>query len=128
MKWLDWQLHLMTWQLNFRRPSRRNTSSINCGADLTAWVGHDLRTPLTSVRAMIEALADGMVEDPETVQRYLKTAQRDICSLSGLIDDLFEISQMDAGGLIIEREPGSMADLISDTLESFSELGCTKRN
>jgi signal transduction histidine kinase len=94
--------------------------------DLTAWVGHDLRTPLTSVRAMIEALADGMVEDPETVQRYLKTAQRDICSLSNLIDDLFEISQMDAGGLIIEREPGSMADLISDTLESFSELAVRK--
>jgi signal transduction histidine kinase len=94
--------------------------------DLTAWVGHDLRTPLTSVRAMIEALADGMVDDPETVQRYLKTAQRDILSLSVLIDDLFEISQMDAGGLIIEREPGSLSDLISDTLESFSELAGRK--
>jgi signal transduction histidine kinase len=94
--------------------------------DLTAWVGHDLRTPLTSVRAMIEALADGMVDDPETVQRYLKTAQRDICSLSGLIDDLFEIAQMDAGGLTIEREPGSLSDLVSDTLESFSELAGRK--
>jgi signal transduction histidine kinase len=94
--------------------------------DLTAWVGHDLRTPLTSVRAMIEALADGMVEDPETVQRYLKTAQRDICSLSSLIDDLFEISQMDAGGLVIECETGSLADLVSDTLESFSELAGRK--
>jgi signal transduction histidine kinase len=94
--------------------------------DLTAWVGHDLRTPLTSVRAMIEALADGMIDDPETVQRYLKTAQRDICSLSVLIDDLFEISQMDAGGLVIQREPGSLADLVSDTLESFSELAGRK--
>jgi len=43
--------------------------------DLIAWVGHDLRTPLTSIRAMLAALADGLVQDPETVQRYLRTAQ-----------------------------------------------------
>jgi len=90
--------------------------------DLIAWVSHDLRTPLTSIRAILEALADGVVEDPETVQRYLKTAQRDIRSLSILIDDLFEMAQMDAGGLQLERTPGSIADLISDTIESFSEI------
>ena len=57
--------------------------------DLIAWVGHDLRTPLTSTRVMLEALADGVVDDPATQQRYLQTAQRDIRSLSLLIDDLF---------------------------------------
>ncbi len=67
--------------------------------DLIAWAGHDLRTPLASVRAIVEALADGVVEDPATTQRYLRTAQRDIRSLSLLIDDLFEMSQLDAGGL-----------------------------
>ena len=51
-------------------------------SDLIAWVGHDLQTPLASMRAILEALADGMVDDPEAVQRYLKTAQRDIRSLS----------------------------------------------
>ncbi len=90
--------------------------------DLIAWVSHDLRTPLTSIRAILEALADGVVEDPETVQRYLKTAQRDIRSLSVLIDDLFEMAQMDAGGLNLHMEPGSVRDLISDTIENFSAL------
>lgn len=90
--------------------------------ELVAWAGHDLRTPLASVRAIVEALADGMVEDPETQQRYLNTARRDIQSLSALIDELFEMAQLDAGGLKLEREPSSLADLISDTLESFSEL------
>jgi signal transduction histidine kinase len=90
--------------------------------ELVAWAGHDLRTPLASVRAIVEALADGMVEDPETQQRYLATARRDIQNLSALIDDLFEMAQFDAGGLKLEREPSSLADLISDTLESFSEL------
>ena len=90
--------------------------------ELVAWAGHDLRTPLASIRAIVEALADGMVEDAETRQRYLNTARRDIQNLSVLIDDLFEMAQLDAGGLKLERMPSSMTDLISDTLESFSEL------
>jgi signal transduction histidine kinase len=91
-------------------------------SDLIAWVGHDLQTPLASMRAILEALADGMVDDPEAVQRYLKTAQRDIRSLSLLIDDLFQMAQIDAGGLQLDLAPNSLSDLISDTLESFSEL------
>jgi len=90
--------------------------------DLIAWVGHDLQTPLASIRAIVEALADGVVDDPETASRYLHTAQRDIRSLSLLIDDLFQMAQLDAGGMPLEREPGSLSDLISDTLESFREL------
>ncbi|HVN16591.1 MAG TPA: ATP-binding protein [Anaerolineales bacterium] len=90
--------------------------------DLLAWVGHDLQTPLASIRAILEALADGVVDEPETVKRYLQTAQRDVRSLSALIDDLFQMSQLDAGGLQLDRAESSLADLISDTLESFSEL------
>jgi signal transduction histidine kinase len=91
-------------------------------ADLIAWTGHDLRTPLTSIRAILEALADGLVEDPQTVQRYLRTAQADVRALSRLIDDLFEMAQMDAGGLRLDLGENAIADLVSDTLESFSEL------
>jgi signal transduction histidine kinase len=90
--------------------------------NLIAWVGHDLRTPLTSVRAMVEALADGMVDDPATAARYLRTAKRDIHALSLLIDNLFEMAQIDAGGLQLDRQPNSLSDLISDTLESFHGL------
>ena len=90
--------------------------------NLIAWAGHDLRTPLASIRAIVEALADGVVEDPETVERYLHTAQREIRSLSLLIDDLFELAQIEAGGLRLELAPNSISDLISDTMESFSEL------
>jgi signal transduction histidine kinase len=89
--------------------------------ELVAWVSHDLRTPLTSIRAMLEALADGVVDDPATVQRYYRVAQQDIRSLSHLIDDLFEVSQLDAGGLQLDLAPNSIGDLISDTLESFAE-------
>ncbi len=91
-------------------------------SDLIAWVGHDLQTPLASMRAVLEALADGMVDDPQTAQRYLKIARRDIRSLSMLIDDLFQMAQIDAGGLKLALASDSLGDLISDTLESFSEL------
>ncbi len=91
-------------------------------SDLIAWVSHDLQTPLTSIRAIVEALADGVVDDPATVQRYLHTSQREIRSLSALIDDLFQVAQLDAGGIPLSKESGSLNDLVSDTLESFSEL------
>ena len=90
--------------------------------DLIAWVSHDLRTPLTSIRAILEALADGIVDDPATIQRYLRTAQQDIRQLSLLIDDLFEMAQVDAGGLQLQPAWTALTDLVSDTIESFSEL------
>ncbi len=67
----------------------------NLRRDLIAWVGHDLQTPLASMRAILEALSDGVVEEPEMVKRYLITAQRNVMSLSALIDDLFQMSQLD---------------------------------
>lgn len=91
-------------------------------SELIAWVGHDLQTPLASIRVILEALEDGMVDDPETVKRYLATARRDVRSLSALIDDLFQMAQLNAGGFQLERANSSLADLISDTLESFAEL------
>ena len=90
--------------------------------DLIAWVSHDLQTPLTSMRAILEAVSDGVVDDPETVKRYLNTVQRDVRNLSALIDDLFQMAQLDAGGFPLNSAEASMSDLISDTLESFTEL------
>jgi len=95
--------------------------------DLIAWTSHDLRTPLTSIRVMIEALHDGVVTDPEAVQRYYRTIRSDIISLNGLIDDLFELAQLDAGGLTLEMSYHSLSDIISDTLEGF-QLLAAKRN
>lgn len=87
--------------------------------DLIAAVSHDLRTPLTSIRAMIEALADGVVTEPETVQRYYRTIQGQVESLSRLIDDLFELSQLDTGQIRLNLEPVNLNDLVSDVLETM---------
>ena len=85
-----------------------------------------MQTPLASIRAILEALGDGVVDDPQAVKRYLQIAQRDVRSLSFLIDDLFQMAQLDAGGLQLDLTPGSLSDLISDTLESFSALAAAQ--
>jgi signal transduction histidine kinase len=110
----------MAEQLQLADQKQRELESLR--RDLIAWVGHDLQTPLASMRAILEALADGVVDEPEMVKRYLLTAQRDVMSLSALIDDLFQMSQLDTGGFPLHRAPASLNDLVSDTLESFSQL------
>jgi signal transduction histidine kinase len=87
--------------------------------NLVAAVSHDLRTPLTSARALIEAVADGVVEDPETQARYLASARSELEKLGRLVEDLFELSRIDAGALRLNLEAASLGDLISDTLSGF---------
>ncbi|CAN5570812.1 HAMP domain-containing sensor histidine kinase [soil metagenome] len=87
--------------------------------DLIASVSHDLRTPLASTRALIEAVADGVAADPDTEARYLDSARGELAHLSRLVDDLFELARIDSGVLKLTLEEASLRDLISDTLSSF---------
>jgi signal transduction histidine kinase len=85
-------------------------------------VSHDLRTPIASVRAMIEAIDDGVVSDPETMRRYQRAIRAEMRHLSLLMDDLFDLSQLEARTLVLRRELVDLGDLISDTLEACREL------
>jgi signal transduction histidine kinase len=62
--------------------------------DLITAISHDLRTPLASLRAMAEAIDEGVVDDPETVKRYVGEMRRSTASLATLVDDLFELVQL----------------------------------
>ena len=102
-----------------RQATQRERDMEQARRDLIAAVSHDLRTPLASVRALIEAVADGVAADDETETRYLRSAQNEIGHLGKLVDDLFELAQIDAGVLRLTLERASLHDLISDTLSSF---------
>ncbi|UCD98439.1 MAG: HAMP domain-containing protein [Chloroflexota bacterium] len=114
----------MTSQLEEAQEKRKQLESLR--KELLTWIGHDLQTPLTSISAIIEALSDGMVQDKETEQRYYDTAKKNISALSHLIDDMFQMAQIDAGGLELNIDSVSISDLISDTLENFTELSNQK--
>lgn len=90
--------------------------------NLIAWTSHDLRTPLTSIRVRVEALNDGLVDDPAEVRRYFQNIRADVMALNTLIDDLFELAQLEAGGIKLELSAHSLRDLVSDCLESFQAL------
>ncbi|RME99358.1 MAG: HAMP domain-containing protein [Chloroflexi bacterium] len=87
--------------------------------DLIAAVSHDLRTPITSIRAMIEALSDGVVSDPDSVQRYYANIRTQTHNLSTLINDLFELSQLETEQVQLHLEPVNLNDLLSDVVEAM---------
>ena len=87
--------------------------------ELISAVSHDLRTPLSTTRAMVEALADEVVTDRSDVQRYLGLILHDIQHLSRLIDDLLELSQIDSGALHLRCVPVDVAQLVSETVAAY---------
>ncbi len=64
--------------------------------ELVTWISHDLRTPLAGIRAMAEALEDGMAPDPK---RYYVQIRRQVDRLTSMVDDLFELSRLHSGAL-----------------------------
>jgi len=87
--------------------------------DLVAWISHDLRTPLAGLRAMAEALEDGMVDDPT---RYHQQIQSQVDHLSDMVDDLFELSKIQSGTLPLSLEPVVLYDLISDAVSELRPI------
>jgi len=94
--------------------------------ELVAWVSHDLRTPLAGIRAIVEALEDGLVDDPEAVARYYMTLRHEADRLAELVDDLFELSRAQAGVIQLQLERVSLGDLVSDALAGASPIAAAK--
>lgn len=88
--------------------------------DLIAWASHDLRTPLSAIRAMNEAMMDGVVSDAETISRYQQNMQNEITHMGQLINDLFDLAQLDTGHIPLVRQETSIRDLVSDTLSNMN--------
>jgi signal transduction histidine kinase len=86
---------------------------------LVAWVSHDLRTPLAGLRAMAEALEDGVAADPP---RYHKQMRAESERLATMVDDLFELSRIHSGTLQLSPDQISLGDLVSDVLASTEVL------
>jgi signal transduction histidine kinase len=87
--------------------------------ELVAWVSHDLRTPLAGLRAMAEALEDGVAADPGLYHvRMRQAADR----LTGMVDDLFELSRIHAGALRLSLEQISLKELVDEAVVGADPL------
>ena len=89
-----------------------------------AAIGHDLRTPLASLRAAIEALEDGLAPDPD---RYLHSMDRDVAVLSSLVDDLFLLSRLEEGSVEMERGPIDITELADEAIEVLTPMAASAK-
>ncbi|MEU6673473.1 HAMP domain-containing sensor histidine kinase [Streptomyces sp. NPDC046925] len=87
--------------------------------ELVAWISHDLRTPLAGLRAMSEALEDGVAAEPE---RYLRQIRTEVERLNAMVGDLFELSRIHAGALALSPSRISVYDLVGDALAGADPL------
>jgi signal transduction histidine kinase len=94
--------------------------------ELVAWVSHDLRTPLAGLRAMAEALEDNVVSDPATVAEYHRRIRTETDRMSQLVDDLFELSRINAGALQLKMATVALRDVVSDAIATTTPLAAQR--
>jgi signal transduction histidine kinase len=90
---------------------------------LVAWASHDLKTPLASMQAMIEALTDGIGEPEE----YLPALHQQVRLLSTIVDDLFELARIDAGALTLQLQDTDLHELIASSLRGIEPEARARR-
>ncbi|MFI2564537.1 sensor histidine kinase [Paenarthrobacter sp. NPDC018779] len=91
--------------------------------ELVSWISHDLRTPLASMRAMTEALEDGMASD---VSAYYRKIIGQTEQMTAMVNDLLELSKIQAGSLQLRAEPLDLYDLVSDALSDVAPLAAKR--
>ena len=83
--------------------------------ELVAWASHDLRAPITSLQAMLEAIEDGIVEPAH----YLRPLQSQVRLLGALVDDLFDLACIDSGAVSLEYDVVELEGLVSSCVHRF---------
>lgn len=91
--------------------------------ELIAWISHDLRSPLAGLRAMTEALDDGLADDPARFHRQMR---RQVDHMTDLVDSLFQLSKITSGTLVLHPEPMSLHDLVSDAVAELAPIARSK--
>ena len=96
----------------------RRDAADSARRNLVAAISHDLRTPITALRVMADAIEDGVVDDAAR-ERYLATMRTHVTALGGMIDDLFELSRLEAGDLEWSVEQVELTELVDETVAAM---------
>ena len=91
--------------------------------ELVAWASHDLRTPIASLQAMLEAIEDGLAEP----SHYLPALQQQVRTLAVLVDDLFELARIDAGALTLELRDRDIGGLVEECVRGLEAEAASRR-
>jgi signal transduction histidine kinase len=109
-----------------RQARQRERAAEASRRELIAWISHDLRSPLTGIRAMAEALSDGVVAKPAEVAEYAHRIGAESARVSGMVDDLFELSRITAGALRLTMHAVPLRDVVSDAVAAHTAVARRK--
>jgi two-component system phosphate regulon sensor histidine kinase PhoR len=88
--------------------------------EFVANVSHELRTPLAGIKAIVETLKDGAIEDKKVAGEFLERVDIEVDKLSQMISELMELSRIESGKAILDKKPLDLNQLILDTIAHFS--------
>jgi len=80
--------------------------------DFISNLSHELRTPLASLRAIVETIQDGALDDPPAAQRFLARAEREVDTLTQMVEELLELSRIESGQAPLRLAPTAVPNLI----------------
>jgi two-component system phosphate regulon sensor histidine kinase PhoR len=83
-------------------------------------VSHELRTPLTAIRAFVETLEAGALDDADNNRRFLSIIDRNAARMHSLIDDILELSAIEAGTAAVKARPVRLRSMIGDVLTALA--------
>lgn len=96
------------------RANERRIADDTARREFLTAVGHDLRSPLGSLQAAVEALQDGVAPDPE---RYLRSMERDVDALHSLVDDVFLLARLEAGAVDLQLQSVDVTEIADEAIE-----------
>lgn len=94
--------------------------------EYVANISHELRTPLTAVRGLLEPLADGLISDEETKQRYYKTMLHEVIRLSRLINDMLMLSRLQSNTEYLDILKTDICELLYDVADGYTMVAAEK--
>lgn len=100
--------------IDLRRAEQRREDDDAARREFLTAVGHDLRSPLGSLQAAVEALQDGVAPDPA---RYLSSMERDIGALHQLVDDVFLLARLEAGAVELHLQEVDVTEIADEAIE-----------
>ena len=87
--------------------------------DLISNVSHEFRTPLASLRALVETLQEGALDDPPAAQHFLQRTAHEVDTLTQIVEELLTLSRIEGGQVALRLQPTSVTDLLLATAERF---------
>jgi signal transduction histidine kinase len=107
---------------SFNDMGSKVTASQRSQRDFVANVSHELRTPLTSIQGFAQAITDGTASESEDIHRAAEVISTEAARMQRLVDDLLELTKLDAGGIPLHMQPIDISGLVGDVAKKMTPL------